>query len=68
MVINPGFILGPALLDNHKNATSVSLFASIFNKTYPGVPKISLPVCDVRDAAKAHIQVRFTKLVQRKLT
>ena len=57
MVINPALILGPALLDCQKSATSIEIVASILNKSYPGVPKMSIPICDVRDAAKAHIQV-----------
>lgn len=56
-MINPVLVMGPALLEGHKNATSVELMAQIVNKAYPGVPRVQFPVCDVRDVAKAHVKV-----------
>ncbi|XP_042209022.1 putative uncharacterized oxidoreductase YDR541C isoform X3 [Homarus americanus] len=55
-VINPTLILGPALTEGHKNATSVSFMVQIVNKVYPGVPRVQMPICDVRDVAKAHLK------------
>lgn len=55
-VINPVFVLGPPLMESHKHSTSVSTMMQIINRTYPGVPKMSFPICDVRDVAKAHVQ------------
>ncbi|KAG0723289.1 putative uncharacterized oxidoreductase YDR541C [Chionoecetes opilio] len=55
-VINPTLIMGPPLLEAHKSATSVNIMSGIVNKTYPGVPRVQFPVCDVRDVAKAHVK------------
>lgn len=55
-VINPVFVLGPPLMESHKNSTSVSYMMQIVNRTYPAVPKVMFPVCDVRDVAKAHVK------------
>ncbi|XP_071545350.1 uncharacterized protein [Panulirus ornatus] len=55
-VINPTLIMGPALLEGHKNATSVNLMSQIVNKAYPGVPRLNFSICDVRDVAKAHVK------------
>ncbi|XP_063595452.1 uncharacterized protein LOC134772408 [Penaeus indicus] len=55
-VINPTFVLGPPLLEAHKSATSVNFMAQIVNRAYPGVPRVQLPICDVRDVAKAHVK------------
>ena len=49
--------MGPPLLESHRGATSVTIMSSILNKTYPGVPRVQFPVCDVRDVAKAHVKV-----------
>ncbi|MPD01624.1 hypothetical protein E2C01_097160 [Portunus trituberculatus] len=50
--------MGPPLLETHRTSTSVSLMTGIVNKTYPGVPRVQFPVCDVRDVARAHVKVR----------
>lgn len=55
-VVNPTLIMGPPLMEAHRSATSVNIMASIVNKTYPGVPKVQFPVCDVRDVARAHVK------------
>ena len=44
-------------MQSHKSATSITIIADILNKTNPMVPKMSMPTCDVRDVARAHIQV-----------
>ncbi|XP_068222001.1 uncharacterized protein [Palaemon carinicauda] len=55
-VINPVFVLGPPLMESHKTSTSVTYMSQIINRTYPAVPKLMFPICDVRDVAKAHIK------------
>nr|XP_045599701.1 cinnamoyl-CoA reductase 1-like isoform X2 [Procambarus clarkii] len=55
-VINPTLILGPALIEGHKSATSVNFMVQIVNKAYPAVPRLNVPICDVRDVAKAHVK------------
>ncbi|XP_076036197.1 uncharacterized protein LOC143022089 isoform X2 [Oratosquilla oratoria] len=55
-VINPAFVLGPALLESHKGATSMNFMTQVMNRAYPAVPRISFAICDVRDVAKAHVQ------------
>jgi dihydroflavonol-4-reductase len=50
--INPGFVLGPVL--DRDYGTSAGVIASFLRGKYPGAPKISFPVVDVRDVAKAH--------------
>ncbi|KAK3866488.1 hypothetical protein Pcinc_027986 [Petrolisthes cinctipes] len=55
-VVNPVLIMGPPLIEAHKNATSISIMGQIVNKAMPGVPRVSFPMCDVRDVAKAHVK------------
>lgn len=55
-VINPTLVMGPPLMESHRFSTSVNIMAGIVNKTYPGVPRVQFPICDVRDVAKAHIK------------
>lgn len=50
--VNPGFVLGPVL--DRDYGTSAGVIASFLRGKYPGAPKISFPVVDVRDVAKAH--------------
>ncbi len=51
--INPGFVLGP-LLDADTRSASVQSFARFFKGRYPGLPRLLLPIVDVRDVARAH--------------
>lgn len=53
VVINPGYILGPVLKGTA--CTSMEFHRRLLNREDPLVPKICLPICDVRDTAKAHI-------------
>lgn len=53
VVINPGYILGPVLKGTA--CTSMEFHRRLLNREDPMVPKICLPICDVRDTAKAHI-------------
>lgn len=55
-VINPTLVMGPPLMESHKASTSVSIMNSIVNKTYPALPRVQFPICDVRDVAKAHVK------------
>lgn len=50
--VNPGFVLGP-LLDKDAG-TSAEAVGMFLKGKYPGVPKLSFPVVDVRDIAKMH--------------
>ena len=52
-VINPGFIIGPAL-DNSVGA-SLNLIELLLNSRAPVLPKIGLNVGDVRDIANMHV-------------
>jgi dihydroflavonol-4-reductase len=52
VVINPGFVLGPAL--DGKAATSIDVIGLILKGAYPAVPPVSYPVVDVRDLARLH--------------
>lgn len=53
-VINPAFVQGPALDDDL--STSHELMRLMAAGTYPAAPKITFPVCDVRDVAAAHAE------------
>ena len=54
VTINPGLILGPSLIAS--DFTSGQIIKKLMSGKYPGMPKIMLPVVDVRDAAFAHLQ------------
>jgi len=51
-VINPGLILGPALLA--ECGTSVDMVLQLLRGKVPATPKMDLAVVDVRDVAEAH--------------
>jgi nucleoside-diphosphate-sugar epimerase len=53
-VINPGMIMGPAFVG--AGFTSGEIIADTMNGKYPGVPRFSCPVVDVRDCARGHLQ------------
>ena len=52
--IHPGAILGPPLLTDSAG-TSVSTIKNMITGSVPGIPPISVPMVDVRDAALAHV-------------
>jgi dihydroflavonol-4-reductase len=52
VVINPGFVLGPAL--DTKASTSIEVIKLLLNGAYPAVPPVYFPVVDVRDLADLH--------------
>lgn len=47
-------ILGPAFVG--KGFTSGQIIDETINGKYPGLPKFSTPIVDVRDCAKAHLE------------
>ncbi len=51
--IAPGFVLGPMLGADSRSA-SAQVMARFFKGRYPGLPRLKLPVVDVRDVARAH--------------
>jgi nucleoside-diphosphate-sugar epimerase len=51
-VVNPGFVLGPAL--NPDLSTSHEVLRLMGIGAYPAAPKIGFPVSDVRDVAVTH--------------
>jgi len=52
-VINPVYVLGPSLgeVDNASN----EIVRKAIDREMPGVPRVMLPVVDVRDVAEAHL-------------
>lgn len=50
--VNPGFVQGPAL--DADVGASAELVLMMLRGKYPGMPRLSFPVVDVRDVAKAH--------------
>lgn len=55
-VINPSFILGPALSLSSSSSGSFAVIEDFLNGKYAmGVPNIALPAADIRDVAKAHV-------------
>ncbi len=61
VVINPAFMLGPSVSDRN-DSVSVGFMMSMLNGTQQlGVYPVSVPVVDVRDAARAHINGAFIK-------
>lgn len=55
VTINPGFILGPALV-KRTDSTSVDFMMNLLNGKFAmGVPDLSFSVVDVRDVARAHV-------------
>lgn len=47
-------ILGPAFVG--AGFSSGDLITNLMNGKYPGLPKISFPIVDVREVAKAHLE------------
>lgn len=50
--VNPGFVLGP-VLDRNIGTSAIAIQMFLRGK-YPGCPKLSFPVVDVRDVATMH--------------
>jgi len=60
-VVNPSLVLGPTL--TRQGNASEALIAEIMKNSYPGIPTpdCGYAVCDVRDAAEAHIRALCNK-------
>ena len=54
VTINPVLIMGPSLVDG--DFSSGQIIKKLMDAVYPGMPKITMPVVDVRDCAQAHLQ------------
>lgn len=55
--INPGFIIGPSITDRG-DSTSIQMIINMLNgKFKQGVPDLYFSMVDVRDVAKAHVEV-----------
>lgn len=52
-VVNPGFVLGPAV--DADLSTSHEVIRMMGNGSYPAAPKIGFPISDVRDVVVTHI-------------
>jgi dihydroflavonol-4-reductase len=52
-VINPGFVLGPAL--DGDLSTSIAVIQLMLRGKYPAVPRLHFPTVDVRDVADLHV-------------
>ena len=53
-IINPGFVLGPAL--DRRIGTSLNVIQLIMEGAYPALPPVYFPVVDVRDLATLHVK------------
>lgn len=53
VTMNPSYVLGPSLLG--ANNASNELIRKPLHREVPGLPRLYLPIVDVRDAAKAHV-------------
>jgi dihydroflavonol-4-reductase len=50
--VNPGFVMGPAL--DRDIGASAEIIRMFLKGKYPGAPRLSIPVVDVRDVARMH--------------
>ena len=57
--INPVLVWGPGI-GNNLHSSSLSIFKMLFKKEQPMVPKIIIPIVDVRDVAKMHLSALKT--------
>ena len=53
VTINSGMIMGPAFVGAGFN--SGEIISNFMEGEYPGVPKVMLPIVDVREVAEAHL-------------
>ena len=54
VIINPSLILGPSLITG--DFSSGQIVMKLLSGKFPGMPKIMMPIVDVRDVARAHLQ------------
>ncbi|MAV64467.1 MAG: aldehyde reductase [Candidatus Marinimicrobia bacterium] len=52
--INPVLVWGPGL-GNHISSASLSIFNMLIKKEMPMVPRVKMPLVDVRDVSRAHV-------------
>jgi dihydroflavonol-4-reductase len=57
--INPVLVWGPGI-GNHLHSSSLAIYKMLFKKEQPMVPKIIIPIVDVRDVAKMHVSALKT--------
>ena len=50
--VNPGVVFGPAL--DPDIGTSAEIIQAFLKGKYPGAPRLSIPIVDVRDVARMH--------------
>lgn len=53
-VVNPGAVFGPVLEDDI--GTSAQIIQMMLKGALPGIPRIAMPIVDVRDVADLHIR------------
>ncbi len=53
VVVNPGFVLGPAL--DKDIGTSLQTLELFLKRVYPAIPQTAFPTVDVRDLSQLHI-------------
>lgn len=54
VIINPSLIMGPSLITG--DFSSGQIVMNFLSGKFPGMPKIMMPIVDVRDVARAHLQ------------
>ena len=52
--INPVLVWGPGI-GNHLSSASLNIFKMLMKREMPMIPRIKVPLVDVRDVAKAHV-------------
>ena len=53
VTVNPGLVMGPNL--NTAYFSSGDILRKMMMGEFPGLPKVMMPIVDVRDVAKAHL-------------
>ncbi len=53
--INPVLVWGPGI-GNHLSSASLNIYKMIMKREMPMIPRMKVPLVDVRDVAKAHIE------------
>lgn len=59
VTVNPGLVLGPDPFDN--GGSSLSAVRDMMNGDFPAIPKLALPLIDVRDCAAIHVAAMTSK-------
>jgi nucleoside-diphosphate-sugar epimerase len=60
VTINPAMVYGPSLTTGSQSASIDTLLQMGDGRLSPGVPRLSFPVVDVREVARAHVLAGFT--------